>query len=442
LQRGFDDDALRTQFNDDGTVLGLDGWITLDADREWVMSGWGTFSRIRGSAERIAAVQTGSTHYFQRPDADHVEFDPTRTTLSGGFGRLTLNRQRGSVTFNAAVGAVTPGYDNNDLGFVGQTDLINAHVNAGYRWTEPTSWYSNARVSFATFGRWDFEGNRTGGGLWHNSNITWKNFSSNWFGFFAQGPATSTRATRGGPELRQPHYLEVFGGWESDGRKALSWSLEGFASTNGGNDGGGIGLSADLSWRPSSNLTLSAGPEYNANRNGTQFLLGVTDPMATATYGRRYVFGNLKQQTVSANLRVNWIFSPKLSFELFAQPLISSGEYLGVREFLKPNTFDFLEYGSNGSTIDRESGMVDPDGAGPAEPFSIGQPDFTFASLRGNAVVRWEFAPGSTMYLVWTQDRAYDDASGNFQPRRAFSRLLDAPGRNVLMLKMSYWLSR
>ena len=154
------------------------------------------------------------------------------------------------------------------------------------------------------------------------------------------------------------------------------------------------------------------------------------------------MFGNLEQKTLSANLRVNWIFSPKLSFELFAQPLVSSGKYIGVREFLAPNTFDFREYGTDGSTIDRETGMVDPDGEGAAPAFSIGQPDFTFASLRGNAVVRWEFAPGSTMYLVWTQDRAYNDGSGDFQARRSFSRLLDAPGRNVLMLKMSYWLSR
>lgn len=442
LQRGFQDETLRDQFNADATLLGLDGWVTLDADREWVMSGWGTFSRISGSAARIAAVQAGPTHYFQRPDAGHVELDPSRTSLTGSLARLTLNRQRGSVLFNAAVGAVTPGYDNNDLGYVGRTDLINAHISSGYRWTRPTSWYNNARVQFATFGRWDFEGNRTGLGLWNNSNISWKNFSSSWVGFFAQTASTNTRATRGGPELRAPGAIEVFGGWESDGRKALQFSIEGGVNHSGDGDGGGHNVGGSVSWRPATNVTLSVGPQYNYSRNGSQFLQSVADPLATATFGRRYVFGDLAQHTLSANLRFNWIFSPRLSFEMFAQPLVSSGAYRRVREFQEPNSFRFLDYGTNGSTIDRAAGMVDPDGDGPAPSFSIGQPDFTFASLRGNAVLRWEFAPGSTMFLVWTQDRAASEADGEFRPSHSLGRLFDDTGRNVLMMKVSYWLSR
>lgn len=443
VRRDFGDEGLRSQFNSEATLLGLDGWVTLDADREWVMSGWGTLSRISGTAERIAAVQTGSTHYFQRPDASHLDLDPTRTSLTGAFGRLTLNRQRGSVLFNAAVGAVTPGYDNNDLGFIGQTDLINAHISSGYRWTRPTSWYNSARINFATFGRWDFEGNRTGGiGLWNNSNLTFKNFSSAWIGFFAQGAGTNTRGTRGGPAMARARYGELFGGWHSDGRKSLMLSVDGFVSGSAHGEGGGHGLGVEVTWRPVSNVNLSFGPEYRATSNGSQYLRTVTDPLATGTYGQRYVFGELEQRTLSANLRLNWIFSPRLSFELFAQPLISSGEYGAVKELSAPNTLDFLTYGTNGSTIDRGTGMVDPDGAGPASAFSIGQPDFTFASLRGNAVLRWEYAPGSTIFLVWTQDRSYNEALGEFRPRAAFDNLLDAPGRNVVMVKVSYWLSR
>lgn len=442
LERNFADESLRGQFNSDATLVGLDGWITLDADREWVMSGWGTFSRITGSAARIAAVQAGPTHYFQRPDANHVEFDPSRTSLEGGFGRLTLNRQRGSVMFNAAVGAVTPGYDNNDLGFIGQTDLINAHVSSGYRWTRPTERYNSANVQVATFGRWDFEGNRTGNGAWSNSNITWKNFSSNWLGFFIQGPTTSTRATRGGPEMARPWFAEVWTGWSSDFREKLAGSVELGATTMGQGDGSGYSANASLTWRPTSAITVSAGPNISRNRTGSQFLRSVDDPLATATYGRRYVFGELDQTTLAADLRINWIFSPRLSFELFAQPLISSGEYGDIKEFLAPNTLDYLRYGEGGSTLDRGEGIVDPDGDGPAPAFQIGQPDFTFASLRGNAVLRWEFSTGSTMYLVWTQDRAHSDSEGSFMPGRAFNRLVDAPGKNVVMMKVSYWLGK
>ncbi len=440
--RSFDDPSLRAEFNDRALVGGLDGWVTLDRDREWVVSAWGLLSRVDGTADRIASLQAGPTHYFQRPDADVMRFDPSRTSLSGGFGRVALNRQRGSVLFNAAVGVVTPGYENNDLGFIGQADLINGHVSSGYRWTRPTSWYNDARVQFATFGRWDFDGNRNGVGVWNNSRITFKNFSSASIGFFAQADGINTRATRGGPRLLQPRYGQLFAGWNSDGRKALTIGFEGAVNSTARGDGNGWSLSSEVSWRPRSNVTLSAGPQYEVNHNATQYLRSVADPLATATYGRRYVFGDLEQRTLAAEFRVNWIFSPKLSFELYAQPLISSGAYGAIREFITPGEYAFRDYGADGSTIDRSTGMVDPDGDGPAAAFSIGQPDFTFASLRGNAVIRWEYAPGSTIFLVWTQDRGYVDGVGEFRPGSAFNHLLDAPGRNVVMLKASYWLGR
>ncbi|HQW67237.1 MAG TPA: hypothetical protein PLJ23_09355, partial [Gemmatimonadales bacterium] len=113
-----------------------------------------------------------------------------------------------------------------------------------------------------------------------------------------------------------------------------------------------------------------------------------------------------------------------------------------VRELRAPGTFDFRNFGTEGSTVDRAAGVVDPDGAGPAAAISIGQPDFTIASLRGNAVFRWEYSPGSTFYLVWTQQRSMQESQGDFAPGRAFDRLLDAPGQQVLMMKVSYWLSR
>lgn len=441
-RRSLADGPLEDALNGTALLAGLDGWVTLDADREWVMSGWGAYSRVTGTPERMLAVQRGPVHYFQRPDADHVDVDPTRTALGGGYGRLTLNRQSGSVLFNAAVGAVSPGFDNNDLGFVGQTDIINAHVSTGYRWTRPGARYQNARVQVATFGRWGFDGTRTGTGVWNQNSITWSNFSSTRIGLFAQAASTNIRATRGGAQVRQPAALEVNGAWDSDGRRALQFGVNGFVfgSGEGGGDGWGIGASA--TWRPASHVTLSAGPNYRLRRDGWQYLRTVTDPLATATFGERYVFGELVQHTVSADIRASWIFSPSLSLELFAQPLVSSGRYTGIRELRAPGSFDFRRYGEDGSTIDRATGTVDPDGDGPAASFGIGQPDFTVASLRGNAVLRWEYAPGSALFVVWTQDRSASETRGDFRPGASFGDLLSAGGRNVLLVKASWRLAR
>lgn len=440
--RDLDDSQLRNSLNADAAVLGLDGWATLDHDRKWVLSGWGTWSRVSGSRERIAALQQGPTHYFQRPDAGEVSFDSTRTALTGTFARLALNKQKGAIFFNSAVGAVSPGYDNNDLGYIGRTDLLNAHVASGYQWTKPGSWYNRASAVAAVFGRWNFGGVRTGSGVWNQNRVTLHNFNQIELQTFVSNSRLDDRATRGGPLMFQPAEVQLSGSWSSDGRKGFVVGVEGSRFVQADDGERGWTISPSISWRPAPNINLSIGPEYAANHNAAQFLTHVVDPLATATFGERQVFGVLEQRTLSADIRLNWTFTPKLSLELFAQPLVSSGRYTTIRELRQPRSFDFLDYGTGGSTIDRVAGTVDPDGSGPAAAFSIGQPDFTVASLRGNAILRWEFSPGSALFLVWTQDRTIQNAEGDFRPRHAFNTLFDAPGRNVLLVKMSYWMGR
>jgi hypothetical protein len=180
---------------------------------------------------------------------------------------------------------------------------------------------------------------------------------------------------------------------------------------------------------------------------GTQYVGTFADPLATGTFGNRYVFAYLDQTTVSADLRVNWTFSPTLSLELYAQPLLSSGAYRGFKEFTHARTYRFSRYGTGASTLvaNRDPAgrvmdySVDPDGAGAASAFSIANPDFSFASLRGNAVLRWEFRPGSTFYLVWTQDRSDQNADGDFEFGRSLRRLGRAKGNQVVAVKFSYW---
>jgi hypothetical protein len=156
------------------------------------------------------------------------------------------------------------------------------------------------------------------------------------------------------------------------------------------------------------------------------------------------VFATFQQSTLSANIRVNWTFTPKLSLQLFMQPLISAANYSAFKEVARPRSLDYLVYGTNGSTITQigQSYVVDPDGSGPATPFAYGNPDFNLRSFRGNAVLRWEYLPGSTLFLVWTQSRADQEEIGNLQFRHSFRRLLDAHPDNIFMIKLTYWWGR
>ena len=159
-----------------------------------------------------------------------------------------------------------------------------------------------------------------------------------------------------------------------------------------------------------------------------------------------FAVADLKQQQLSMDTRLAITFTPALSLEAFAQPFISSGQYSRFKEFSAPRSGEMLLYGQDRGTIiatgageDREY-QVDPDGAGPAATFAFEDPDFNFRSLRGNAVLRWEYRPGSTLFLVWTQDRNDTDPFGDLQFGRDRRALFSADPTNIFLIKMNYWL--
>jgi len=442
-QRFFSSDALRAEMNQGAYTGGIDGWTFIGKSRTWVVSSWLGGSLVTGDADRMTSLQRGSVHYFQRPDASHVHVDSTTGSLTGWAGRVILNKQKGNVLFNSGLGMVNPGFELNDLGFQGRADLISSHAVLGYKWTKPTSWYQRFVINNAVFAAWDFGGTRTGTGLAHFGNVTWKNFYSTYWNVFYNTEATNVRRTRGGPAMTSPAGVEFAGGFSSDDRKRVRFGVDLNASSYAESFDRSWGVGTFVEWKPTQRVLLRMGPSYFRNGDGAQYVTTAIDPLAAATYGSRYIFGDLVQHTFSADIRVNWIFTPKLSVELYLQPLVSSGEYTQLKELAAPRTYDFLRYGVDGaSTWDRAAGVVDPDGPdGAAAPIDVGNPDFTFASMRGNAVLRWEWAPGSTLFFVWAHNRDNSTSVGRFAPGEAFSDLMQQPADNVLMAKVTWWLN-
>jgi len=171
----------------------------------------------------------------------------------------------------------------------------------------------------------------------------------------------------------------------------------------------------------------------------------VPDETADRTYGARYVFSNLDQATVSVDTRVSWTFTPRISLQLFLQPFVSAGDYSEYKELHEPRSWAWDVYGEDRGTIEEGDGTIhiDPDGpGGAAEAFVLPNPDFNVRSLRGNAVLRWEYRPGSTLYLVWQQQRFHYVNDGRFQIEEDYDALFRAPPENIFALKVSYWLGR
>ncbi len=441
--RDFKDDRLRDQMNSASYVFGLDGWTFLDKDKIWVLTGWGGASHVKGNEKRMTDLQRSSRHYFQRPDAGHISVDSSATSLTGYAGRVMLNKQKGSLLLNSALGFIDPGFDVNDAGFLWHADKINGHFTAGYQWNKPTKYYRETGMVSALFASADFDYNLTWAGAFFIGWIKFLNYYS-LEAMFAYNPETlDSRKTRGGPLTKNLPGLEANFWFHSDRRKQIVIGLSSFGYTRN-EDEWSRGLEIDLQWKPLTNLSLELEPEITWNREFAQWVDAWDDPAAKKTYGRRYLFGELSQTEISAGIRLNWTFTPRLSLQGYFQPLISSGDYTNFKALDRPKSYDFNIFGQGGSTIEKqdETYTVDPDGpAGIAEPYSFSDPDFNFKSLRANVVLRWEYRPGSTFYLVWTQSRRHAETIGDFQFRKSLYRLGDTQPDNILMVKVNYWLN-
>jgi hypothetical protein len=441
--RKFDDAYVRDQLNSSSVVLGIDGWTFLDSSKTWVINGWTGTSIVSGDQIRMLALQTSPLHYLQRPDAGHVHVDSSATHLQGYAGRLALNKQKGDFYVNAAIGLIDPKFDVDDLGFMWRTDLINGHLVLGYRWNDANTITRRVTLNVSAFRSYDFSKNPVWIGYWTNGYVQFLNYYSvDWF--FAYNPESwSNRRTRGGPLTLNPRGYEVGGDIYTDDRKDWVFSISTDINNYAERVDHGIWLSCSLQYKPATNVSVTIAPSMTWYRTSAQWVANIGDPLATATYGQRYIFADLDQRELSAGIRLDWTFTPRLSLQMYVQPLISVGQYTGLKELARPRSLDFTMYGTGSTTIDRtkDGYLVDPDGSAPGAPFSIGDPDFNFKSLRGSAVLRWEYSPGSTLYLVWTQQRIDQSYPGEFRLGRDFSSLLRSRPDNIFLVKMSYWLN-
>lgn len=430
-------------------------------ENTWSLTGSLAYARIAGDTLAIQRAQRSSARYYQRPDADHVEYDPARTSLDGAAGTLSFGRIRGDWNFTARGSFTTPGFEVNDLGFQGRADNANASLNVTRRWTRPGRVFRQANIGFDLSGGWNFGGVRTNTFLGTYGYGQFNNYWSLNYSVGLNPPALSDGLTRGGPLGYGPAGGSTFFGVSSDFRKPWQFFL---GANYFGNELGSnyAGIFASVSLRPSPAIRIEVGPEISESRTVQQYLQASDDPLLTATYGRAYVFGEIDQRTLDLTTRLDVTFTPNLSLQFFLQPFAATGAYTGFKELREPRRPDFLVYGQDdGSTLtpfcfDDTGAAVscsapgapppayfeaDPDGAGSRPVITFGNPDFTVRSLRGNAVLRWEYRPGSTLFLVWTTNCGFFSSRPQFQPLQDVSRLCTGRSSNAFAVKFNYWLS-
>ncbi|NNM07352.1 MAG: carbohydrate binding family 9 domain-containing protein [Gemmatimonadetes bacterium] len=448
LEEGPVKDRLRSH----AEAVGLD-WRHTWRDREYSWMGSALVSNVAGSPEAMARTQESSAHYFQRPDRSvdgdgffDTKYDPTATSLRG-YGLFSrVGKDSGTLLWEAMTNIRSPGYEVNDLAFLDRSDFAWFNGNIGGSWTVPTNWYRNIFTTIGGATEYNFDGDRTRAALQAFFQIEFLNF---WrirlFGIHNE-VALDDRLTRGGPVVKRTG--SDYGSFQvsTDARRKAVFDVVFESAWGVGDDTRLFTFRPGLALKPASNVFIQLSPAYTRDRRSEQYVTSVADPTATAFYGNRYVFGYIESTTVSLTTRINWTFSPNLTLQLFAQPFIASGDYSSFREFAAPRTLKKRVYGQDMGTIayDEETLLytVDPDGNGSAESFTFRNPDFTTSALRGTAVLRWEYRPGSTLFFVWTQERSGFDPDGDFDFSRARRAIFDQRPMNVFQIKATYWIGR
>jgi hypothetical protein len=449
VHRRLTDEGLERQLRSTAYAGGID-FSHEFFNRTWSADGVIAYSHVMGSPEAMLRTQLQSSRYYQRPDADHLTLDPTLTSMSGFAGRLDVGRRAGlHWRGDANLTVVSPGFEINDLGFLTGVDRVNLAGNLTYVQNTPTKRFRSYRISLGPQLNWnqggDFlAGDFLGGRVNLNTNWQFLNFWGANVNLTKRVVGYDDRLTRGGPLARDRAGQSIGGMINSDSRRTFSGRLNANYSWGGG-DEGGRRIGFNVSMRPAEYWSMSIGPSYNRSYTSMQYVTAVTDSMKTSTFGRRYIFTELNQTTLSMDTRVNVNFTPTLSFELFAQPFISTADYGALAELDAARSAQLLQYGRDVGSMEYDEATrtfhIDPDNGGPARKFTVSNRDFNMVSLRGNAVLRWEYRPGSTLYLVAQQRRAENGTDPQLDLWRDSRSMLRGTANTMFVAKVNYWLN-
>jgi hypothetical protein len=439
VHRGLDDtDPLASLLTRNAFTISSDSLIRL-ADGNYELQLNAGVAHVDGAPAAIDRLQRASARYLHRPDADYLAYDPLRTSMTGmkvvaGFER----RNARHWLWQAGVETETPEFETNDLGRLSSGDNIGVNTQVEYRETRPGRWLRNYSVSLEPRAAWNYGGEVQQLRIDPRARLTWRNFWGTNLSGWIRSRSQNMRLTRGGPSMEQP------AGWEADIEVQSSDAAEtrGDASvTYGRNEDGGLTFQIDgeMTMQPGPQWQLSISPEYERLIDTQQYV--TTLPGGTpATFGGRYVFADVDRSTYATQIRLTYTFKPDLTLDFYGEPFSASGRYDHVGELAAARTRLRRVYGTEGTTLTTlaDGSQRVADGA---TNFTLRSRDFNVQSFRSNLVLRWEWRPGSTLYLVWQQDRSAEEA---LRDRTSVADMFSSfrrPGDHFFAIKTSFWFS-
>lgn len=428
-------------FHRSATTGGLD-FTRYFGNMNYIFQLRSAFSNVTGTEEVIARTQISVIHNFNRPGADYLEYDNTRTSLSGFGGNLMAGKIGGNLQLLYMSAWKSPGFEINDIGFMQVADQYLGIGVIGYSIHKPFSIFNRMNFGTNLIHLLDFGGNLNTAGIAQSWNATFRNYWGTSMTVQLNGPETDNHILRGGPAMKMPAQLYIGGGIDSDSREKLTAEFYARYYRTFSDMRTQYNLSLEIEYKPTNALSFSTEPEWSTTRDQMQYV--ATRSATSGVYTPRYIFGTIDQKIVSLSLRIDYNITPDLTIQYWGQPFFGSGKYADFKRITNPIASDFedryelLSSGKLSYAIKDREYLIDEnlDSFG---DYSFTNPDFSVSEFLHNLVIRWEFLPGSTAYLVWSQTRDYQSGNGLYDfSRQSYDLFNSTRAHNIFLVKFSY----
>ncbi len=405
--------------------------------KSWQLNILAAISHLEGESAAITRIQHASARYFQRPDASHVQIDTNRTSFTGHGGKIQLGRYNsGHWSFLGALLWKSPEFEINDIGYMREADNITSVLWAGYRQWEPKHFYKNYQINLNFYQGWNFERLLKFSGM---SFDIYSQFKNSWeanTGFEILPYINSTDHLRGGPAMILPanasYWFRVF----TDGTKKLVAGMNNIVSYGFADNLFSYGFTPTIKYTPLNNLNITISPSYQTSYNDMQY---VTRQLMGQE--SRYIMARLDQEVINFSFRINYTIFPDLTVQYWGQPFIASGQYSEFKYITDPAAGSYEDrfhiFSSDQIRKENNAWVIDENRDGSTD-YLWGSPNFHVREFLSNLVIRWEFSPGSAVYLVWSEGRSGFLQDRGIQFFEDLNELFSHRGKDTFLLKFSY----
>lgn len=415
-------------------------------NRWWYMRGNIIFSHVTGSKQAILHTQTSFEHLFQRPGAKELYVDSNRTSLTGTSATFRLGKQAGPggrkgqvFKFETGFTMRSPQLELNDIGFMLTSNEINHFTWASLNFQKPISVFRSIRFNYNHWSRWDYSGKFLFQLFNTNAHATFKNNWNIGAGFNWNPYEISNNAMRGAATIRRPNGMGYWVYVNSDFRKKVQFNVQytrfwGFNETILSNE-----YNADVTIQPVNAFQFTLSASYaNYYRQQDQFVRNIS-----FAGQHRTIVGKIDQNTLRFTGRLTYNITPDLTLQYYGQPFItrplfSNFAYVSNGMAKKYND-RFKKFTPNQISLQNNTYLVDENIDGSTD-YSFHNPDFNFVQFNSNLIVRWEYKPGSELYLVWNQGNTpYTFNSINDALAKSlFNNAFNSDASNIFLLKWTY----